>query len=655
MSIGIRSKLLLPVLLLVVMFASVLELYIIPQSIERHFQDRHHLQQQQLKVLGITLEDPLLKGNLAQVHMTLNLILEQQPEWRVITLIAPDGRRIYPVGTITEPTPGPFLINLSQEITYLDETLGKLYLAADLSEIVAQQKSHLRDLFWVLIFLLVIASGASALMQDRMISRPLKLLANAASQVARGDFKVRLPTPSKDEVGRLIQAFGLMRDQRQYAENALHKQAYSDALTGLPNRAHFNAYLVDALQDSRDTSTSLALLFIDLDRFKLVNDTLGHEVGDQLLKEAAQRIQNCVRGEDLVARLGGDEFTVVVNNACHSDAGKAVANRVLKILEQPFVFDKQEVFISPSIGISIYPEHGKDSERLIKHADTAMYRAKDDGGNCYRHFETEMSLIMSRRMRVESGLRRAIEHNQLVLHYQPLISLHTGAVCGVEALIRWDDPEHGLIPPNEFIPLAEDTGLIKPISEWVLMSACTQCQEWHSGGMSELRLAVNLSAKNLYDPKLPDLIQGILSHTGMQASLLQLEITENAIMQNADHTISILKELRAMGIGLAIDDFGTGYSSLSYLKRFPIDILKIDRSFVKEIPENTDDTAITNATIAMAHSLKCKVVAEGVETDEQHHLLRSWSCEMAQGFLYSKPLPAAELMDFVTSRKTRVA
>lgn len=392
---GIRAKLLLPLLLLVAVFAAVLELYIVPRGIETHFQQRNLLQEQQLKLLGITLEEALLKGNLAQVHMTLNVILEQQPEWRTLTVVKPDGRRVYPVGTVPKPDANPFLVELSNEIKHLDTVIGTLHLTVDLSETIAEHEHQQRRLFWALILLLLVSSGISALMQDRLIRRPLNLLANAAGRVAKGDYQVNLPDSSNDEVGRLMKAFGHMRDQRRHAETELHVLAYTDVLTGLPNRAQFNADLGEALEHCKGSDESLALLFIDLDRFKLINDTLGHEVGDQLLIEAGRRIRQCVRDENLVARLGGDEFTVVINDVHPGDGVTAVGNRVLEALEQPFVYGSQEVFISPSIGISVYPQHGDTSNRLIKHADTAMYRAKEDGGNCFRYYEQEMGTNMS--------------------------------------------------------------------------------------------------------------------------------------------------------------------------------------------------------------------------------------------------------------------
>jgi diguanylate cyclase (GGDEF)-like protein len=643
---GIRAKLLIPLLILVAVFAAVLELYIVPRGTETHFQQRTLLQEQQLKLLGITLEDALLEGNLARVHMTLNIILEQQPEWRILTVFKPDGRRIYPVGAVPKTDVNPYLIKLSHEIKHLDTVIATLNLTADLSKIVAEQEQQQRNLFWVLILLLLISSAISALMQDRLIRRPLNLLANAAGRVARGDYQVQLPESSKDEVGQLMKAFGHMRDQRRHAETELQMLAYTDALTGLPNRAQFNAHLGDALEHCKGSGGSLALLFIDLDRFKVINDTLGHDVGDQLLVEAGRRIRQSIRGEDLVARLGGDEFTVVINGVHPGDEVNAVGNRVLKILEQPFLYGSQEMVISPSIGIAVYPQHGDNSNRLIKHADAAMYRAKEDGGNCFRYYEQEMGTIMSRRMRLESGLRRALERDQLVLYYQPQIALANGAMCGVEALLRWNDPGKGLVLPGEFIQMAEDTGLIVPIGEWVLRTACTQYQQWNAAGTGGFLLSINLSAKNLYEPRFPGLVREVLESTGMKPSLLQLEITEKAVMQNAEQTICILEQLRGLGVRLAIDDFGTGYSSLSYLKRFPVDTLKVDRSFVSGIPGNADDSSITHAIITMAHSLNCSVVAEGVETPEQHDLLTSWSCEMAQGYLYGKPMPATEFQVF---------
>ncbi|MGH8670507.1 MAG: putative bifunctional diguanylate cyclase/phosphodiesterase, partial [Burkholderiales bacterium] len=424
------------------------------------------------------------------------------------------------------------------------------------------------------------------------------------------------------------------------AEKHVRHLAYHDALTGLPNRAFFRDFLDWQLSRARRNRQPLAVLFLDLDRFKYINDTLGHDIGDQLLKAVGERISHSVRVGDSVARLGGDEFTVVLDIAS-SKIAATVAEKIVSALSAPFVIGGHEMFVAASIGISIYPSDGTDISTLLKHADTAMYRAKEYGNN-YRFYEAGMESMVSKRLEMENNLRRALARNELVVHYQPQVDLRSGNTTGMEALVRWQHPERGLVPPSEFIPMAEETGLIVAIGEWVLLEACRQLKTWLKMGYSPIRLAVNLSGRQLAQDNLAHTISTTLEATGLPADLLELEITESTIMQQAERTVIVLQKLKAIGVSLAIDDFGTGYSALSYLRRFPVDVLKIDRSFVQDITSNSDDASIVTGIIALAHSLRLKVVAEGVETGEQRGILSERRCDAIQGHLYSEALPAEE-------------
>jgi EAL domain-containing protein (putative c-di-GMP-specific phosphodiesterase class I) len=363
-------------------------------------------------------------------------------------------------------------------------------------------------------------------------------------------------------------------------------------------------------------------------------------VGDLLLVEAAERLEKCIRPGDLVARLGGDEFTIVVDENSKHSGSRIISERIIEAFKKPFVFGGQKPVMSPSIGISMYPEHAADYGTMMQYADTAMYQAKEKGGNCYLYYSPEMGDKLTHHMNIEAGLRRALEEEEFVLHYQPKVEISTGKIVGMEALIRWMDPEKGMVSPNDFIPLAEETGLIIPIGEWVLRKACEQCLEW---GKTDIEIAINLSANHLYDPSLLIMLQTTLQETGFPPGRLEIEITENGMMRNVQQTITILEQIKSLGVKVAIDDFGTGYSSLSYLKRFAIDTIKIDRSFVSGIPHNADEVAITSATVVMAQNLKRRVIAEGIETEEQAAFLNQLGCEMGQGYYYSRPLPSAEI------------
>jgi diguanylate cyclase (GGDEF)-like protein len=421
----------------------------------------------------------------------------------------------------------------------------------------------------------------------------------------------------------------------------LRKQATHDPLTGLPNRLLFGDRLTRSLSIADRHQESVAVLFLDLDRFKLVNDTLGHSAGDALLKQVSARLSGTLRQADTVARMGGDEFTIILTGTCSEAQVARVAEKVLQAFSKGFQIGSRELFITPSIGISIYPMDGKDAETLVRNADTAMYRAKERGRNNYHMYTEALNTAAIERVALEADMRKALKRNEFVLHYQPRYSIKTGTTVGAEALIRWHHPNHGIIYPNQFITLAEETGLIVPLGEWVLRSACAQTKAWLDEGLSLTDVAVNVSARQFLTADLHKVVQSALADTGLEPRYLGIELTESTLMQNPDHTADVLRSLKSMGLQLYIDDFGTGYSSLSHLKSFPIDALKIDRSFVKEILTNADDAAISKAVTAMAHGMNLRVVAEGVETLEQLEALIALGCDELQGYFLGRPVPAS--------------
>lgn len=425
------------------------------------------------------------------------------------------------------------------------------------------------------------------------------------------------------------------------AQRHVQHLAFNDSLTGLPNRMLFAETLGLAIKRAQSHEQSLAVLFLDLDRFKFVNDTLGHEIGDQLLQSVAGRLRNCLRSSDCVARLGGDEFTVLLSELSDPASATHAAEKICRSLATPFDIEGHDIFVAASIGISIYPGDGQDVSTLLRHADTAMYRAKRSGGG-FQFYESGMEASVSDHLRMESALRRALERDELVVYYQPKADTRTGIITGMEALLRWNHPTRGMVSPLEFIPLAEETGLIIPIGEWVLRTACAQTRVWLDAGVPSLNVAVNLSGNQLKMRGFSDLVTTILQETGLESRFLSLEITESVLMEHARETVSTLQKLKAIGLHLEIDDFGTGYSSLAYLKRFPVDALKVDRTFTRDMTSNADDAAIVTGIIALAHSLRLKVVAEGVETLEQLDLLTHLACDTIQGYYLSQPLPAGE-------------
>ncbi|HEU0234519.1 MAG TPA: EAL domain-containing protein [Gallionella sp.] len=453
----------------------------------------------------------------------------------------------------------------------------------------------------------------------------------------------------RNQDGLVTHYFSVFTDltERKNTEQQIYRLAYHDALTGLPNRARLYTLLRQALLEAQRNKTHGAILFIDLDRFKQINDSLGHAYGDILLKEVARRLAASLRGEDIIARIGGDEFLVaLVDIAKHEDAS-IVAQKILDNLSLPLMVEGHELQISASIGISIYPDDGDDAETLIKNADIAMYRAKQgevhDG---YMFFSPDMNKRALERLKLESNLRRALERDELVLHYQPQLNLQNGKIIGAEVLLRWNHPGTGMISPAEFIPLAEETGLIIPIGQWILETVCARNKEWQRAGLPIVKLAVNISAKQ-FRPTLPRMVAEILARQELDARFLELEITESMIMQNVEGVIAMMDNFQLLGIGLSLDDFGTGYSSLSYLKRFPIDKLKIDQSFVRGVTKDADDEAITRTIISLSKNLGLRVIAEGVETEEQLAFLRSAGCEEIQGYYYSRPLPEDDFVKFL--------
>ena len=437
----------------------------------------------------------------------------------------------------------------------------------------------------------------------------------------------------------LVRAMQYSIERKRYQEQLEHQANY-DALTGLPNRNLLLDRLKQAVHSQRQVR-SIAVVFIDLDHFKFVNDSLGHNAGDVLLQRMAERLRSAVRDGDTVARMGGDEFILVLDDQHNEDVVFRAMQRIVAKVTEPITIEGRELFVTCSAGISLHPQDGTDVETLLKNADAAMYRAKENGRNNFQFYLAEMNTLVNERLSLETSLRRAIERNELLLHYQPKLDLKTGSIVGVEALVRWQHPEAGLLYPDSFIPLAEETGLIVQIGEWVLRTACAQNRAWQDQGLPPVVMSVNLSPRQFRQDALFKTVARILSETGLRPEHLEMEITESMVMHNAEASIAILKGLKEIGVHLSVDDFGTGYSSLAYLKNLPIEILKIDRSFVHDINGATGkrDGLLAQAIISLGHSLKLKVIAEGVEEQSQLDFLKAHDCDEAQGFLFSKAVP----------------
>jgi diguanylate cyclase (GGDEF)-like protein len=467
--------------------------------------------------------------------------------------------------------------------------------------------------------------------------------------------------PILDESGSLRELSGTAQDitERMRAEEEIRFLAYHDSLTRLGNRQLFNERLSFSLAHARRHRELVAVMFLDLDHFKRINDTLGHTVGDLFLQRVAGRLKNCVRESDCVSRavehgtgatisrFGGDEFMVALSNIQNVEELRQVATRILDTMACPFNVEGRDVVVTASIGIAVAPTDGQDVDSLIRNADAAMYEAKKQGRGVYQFYKLAMNDVVNKELQLESDLRKALDRGELLVHYQPKVELATGQVCGFEALVRWQHPELGMIPPNDFVPLAEQSGLIGALGEFVLRTACAQVRAWREMGLPPLRVSVNLSAHQFRTDDLAETVARILRETPLSPRCLDIEITESAMMRSKDVTVAVLQKLKGIGVTVSLDDFGTGYSSLSYLKGFPIDTVKIDRSFVRDLTTDPDDAAITAAIISMAKTLSLRVVAEGVETEAQLEFLREHGCDEMQGFLFSPPVPAEQATELL--------
>lgn len=456
---------------------------------------------------------------------------------------------------------------------------------------------------------------------------------------------------NRDHYSDYTGTYGVARDvtDRKIAEETINFQAYHDLLTKLPNRALLRDRLSLAINQAKREEESLAVMFLDLDRFKNINDSLGHMIGDELLQQVSIRLKECIRAGDTLARFGGDEFTLMLPKLHNGreDASK-LAYKINNTLKKPFIIDGHELYVSASIGIALYPQDGTNMENLIKHADVAMYHVKGQGKNGYQFYSNEMNVPYIENLSLDTGIHRALDNDEFNLVYQPQINLHSGEIVGVEALLRWEHPEHGTVSPAEFIPFAEESGLIVDIGKWVIKNACAELSRWRMASLPEIRMSVNISARQLMENDIVDTILSTLKDYDIPGKWLELEITENAIMNDMDSIIRKLKELSNYDISIAIDDFGTGYSSLSYLHKLPIQTLKIDRTFLKEGRINKNDNTIINTIVAMAKGLNLNVIAEGVETQMQLDYLREIECNEAQGFLFGKPLPPGVISQLLT-------
>jgi len=579
-------------------------------------------------------------------------------------------------------------IELFSNITHEGEIIGVVYIRSDTKAVRERLIWFLGIVCVVLLTSLLVTLMLSAQMQ-RIITDPLLRLSAIARQISiEKNYSLRVIGKGKDELGNLVVDFNKMLDEIQLRDNELkdHKtqledrvtqrtreleesnnqlsqskrqaetvakrmeyHAHHDDLTGLPNRILLNDRINTELAHARRQKSMMALLFLDLDRFKLINDSLGHAIGDQLLRVISRRLKNCVRDEDTIARLGGDEFMILLPRiTSSSDAGR-VGRKITEALVEPVSCNGHEIHITTSIGISIYPFDSTDVETLIKNADISMYRAKELGRNKVVYYTAEMNAGSRKQLALETNLRKALDRGELELHYQPKINTARNTVVGVEALLRWNHPTMGSVSPAEFIPVAEDSGLIIPIGEWVLETAFKQLRKWHDAGHDELTMAVNLSSAQLSRSGIEATIHDSIENAGIDPCMAELEITENIAIHDIDSAIAILNKLKCTGINIAMDDFGTGYSSLSYLRKLPIDIVKIDQSFVRDIPDSKEAILIAQAIIAMAQSLRLSLIVEGIENVKQLNYFRQQGCEVMQGFLFSRPVAAEDMLEILNS------
>ncbi|MDX1696923.1 MAG: EAL domain-containing protein, partial [Thiohalobacterales bacterium] len=546
-----------------------------------------------------------------------------------------------------------------------------LQLYAVLPESELRAKSYELGIAVAAITLITIAATTllMVLAMEFQIIRPIHSLRRLSKEIGRGNLSVKINDLNiGNELGELANAFSEMATSLQRSDEQVRFLAYHDSLTGLPNRVMFREYLDRSIAQARRNEELLAVLFLDVDNFKIVNDTLGHHAGDALLQEVTERLENALRGNDYIARglrhdepdrvlarLGGDEFIVLLPDIRDELVPGTVAQRLIDMIAKPIRLYGQDCHVGASIGITLYPADGNDTDTLIKHADIAMYHAKEKGKSAYQYFENAMNVAAMERMELEGRLRRALEQRHLELHYQPQVHGTTHEHAGLEALLRWRDPENGMISPADFIPLAESSGLILPIGEWVIYEACRQARAWQKSGYPVPMICVNISSVQFARQDVPAIVGAALKKSGLNPGCLEIEITESTIMDDPEGAVRMLDEIKALGVSIALDDFGTGYSSLSYLRRVPIDTLKIDRDFVIEIESKQEDAEIIGAITAMAHTLGLRVVVEGIETEGQLDVVVSRRCDVIQGFLFSRPLPAEEIARLLAEKDLKIA
>jgi diguanylate cyclase (GGDEF)-like protein len=523
------------------------------------------------------------------------------------------------------------------------------------SEVQREQRGALQRMYALLLLDILLLAAAFARVRRRLVA-PLRALARQSRALARGNYDVRVDTDAHDEIGELATVFNntAQRIGRLVADMEADRQqlrygANYDSLTGLANRNLLTERLREASQAASRKGNLVGVLLHDLDNFKVINDSLGHEAGDTLLKAVAERMRDSVRSIDTVARFGGDEFVVVVPDVDSAEQVMAIARQLLADLSRPFTLDHQEVYVSASIGIALYPRDGEAQATLLKNVDLAMYRAKREGRNTARFFTEQLGALNRERQKLEAALHSALETNQFELHYQPKVDYASGTVTGVEALVRWNHPVMGMIEPAVFIPLAEDIGLIERLGKWVLHTACRQNRALQNLGVAPVVVAVNVSARQLDPEKLVAMVSEALTASGLAPCYLELELTETAIMHDAANAMAILADLKALGVRLSLDDFGTGYSSLDYLRRFPFDSIKIDRSFIHGVGAHENDRAIVRTIIALAGNLNMSVIAEGVEQRDQADFLMQHACHEMQGFLFARAMPASSLERMLAS------
>lgn len=550
-------------------------------------------------------------------------------------------------------------IHIRQKINFENKAIGSLFIQADISSLYADILNYLVYTSSVAFLGLALAS-LLLLKLRKSITSPLQQLTRLMNSVIqKNDYSLRANNNSNDEIGVLSQGFNKMLAQiqvndeklafelseRNRAEKHLDKLAYYDVTTDLPNRHFFHKQLDLSVERAITSKQKMVLLFLDLDNFKIVNDTAGHKTGDLLLKQASSRLSNVIRQNDYICRIGGDEFAIIIENIDGIDDVTIVTKKCIDALSNPFVFDGNKFFIGVSIGVSICPDDTITANELLVNADMAMYEAKIRGKNNFQFFDYEMNIVHSIKYQLESDLRHAIQKNQLELYYQPLVNANNGLLTGVEALMRWHHPEKGTILPNDFIPIAEETGLILPLGKWLIEVACQQGKQLVDAGLEDIIIAINVSGIQIREHGFIDDITDALKVSGLPPEILEIELTESTLMDDSELIIQKVNELKKLGIHISIDDFGTGFSSMNYLKSFPISKLKIDQSFVSGLPKNNEDIAIVRAIIAMAHGLGIEVIAEGVENMEQAAMLSEYDCDMFQGYYYAKPMPFNEMLE----------